>query len=1194
MKRILMLLVIFSSLGITLWGQVGNGFWEDAKNPDGLDGTGNRLIKATNGILYLEIYNYLVYRSNDAGNSWEPMEAVNNSFPNPVPFLKVGEAGNIFAHEDNGFGGLTKWFKTSDEGQTWIPLDSTWYDMLELPSGTLIGTTQGNSGLSTLRSIDGGLSWELVLTGSNMLLQYFQGGRLVAIKSEFPNFITYFRSTDDGLTWTSQIVPNQALGNLFLAPSGTIFTSSNNTLYRTEIGASNASTIILPQNNNDPTLTALPSGRLLMQASFYTSYQGESVLFFSDNDGVSWDTLTPPVDGTGVWLFPIALDDSTIFRLNVGALFRSFDGGLTWQLSSTGLPFNPFDDIKFVTDSFYYVQTTLGIWKTLDAGESWELLTQNNKSEGVGSRNFEITTQGNIIAISDDKLILSTDFGNTFTDITPPGASIRNDWYARAFIDPFTQHIFLSTHAGLKRSLDLGQTWALVLANTWIWDLGFLPSGRIIATSSSNVFLSDTGGSSWQNVQGFPESFEPVPITVTETGEIFIIRLNANIWSFFRSLDAGLTWQELPFHKQFWGVRNNRIISANNGFLYFQGGPNENHIFLSTNKGNSWQTIPKPWSNAAILKLAISPDQYLHCYASASFRSVNPVSSGSFIKGHVTVDADADCSTQDAQLPLKNRIIEASGTDFSYFTETDSSGRYVIFADTGAYNIKAKIPNIYWWDYCAAEQSLSIPEYYTTDTVDFDALVLSECPLITVNVAIPTLRRCFNNQVSVQYCNQGSITADSAYIDIFLDPFLNLISSNQPHNDLGNNQIRFFIGNLPSGDCGQFSFTTYVNCDSTILGQTHCITAHGYPDTLCIPLPSWSGANINARVNCQDSIVQFQLHNTGVGSSQVLDYIIIEDDVVMFQGQQQYAPDQSISIPVTANGHTYRIESEQEPGHPFSTRAIAFEEGCGGFESLGFINQFSVNGITPSWHRVCRENTGSFDPNDKHGYPLGFGADNRIRPGQALEYMIRFQNTGTDTAFTVVIRDSLSAWLDPASVVPGAASHPYTWQLQGSGEISFTFSNILLPDSTTNLAGSQGFVTFSVAQQPNVPLETQILNTAAIFFDFNAPVITNETRHTVGLNLISSTLELPKSKGQNAVQVSPNPASTHATFQLAKGDFKGHQLQLFSPMGKLVFETAVSGNQMVVPRNKLPAGAYGWRVADARGMLVGSGVLVFR
>lgn len=1193
MKRIILLLVVFSCFAMIVLGQGGNGFWEEVKSPYGIDGTGNRLIKATNGILYAELYNYLIYKSNNAGVSWEPLDAVNNSFSGSFPFLKVGEAGTIFAHEN--VGGLTKWYKTSDEGQTWIPLDSTWHDIIEMPSGTLIGTT-GISSSSTLRSIDGGQTWSVVLTGSNTYPKYFQGSGLLTVKSEYPNFITFFRSTDDGINWTSQVIPYHSPGNLFLAPSGTIFTSNNQTLYRTEIGASNASAFILPQNNNDPTLTALPSGRLLMQASFYSSYQGKSVLFFSDNDGITWDTLAPPVNGTGVWFFPIALDDGTVFRINAGALFRSTDGGITWEFSSTGLLYSPYGDIKFVTEHFFFVQTNLGIWKTLDAGENWELIQQNNRSEEQGSRNFEITAQGHIIATSDDKLIFSSDFGNTFSDITPLGVNIRNDWYAgRVFINPYTQHIFLSTKQGLMRSMDFGQTWAMTPVSTWVWDMGFLSSGRIIATSTTNTFISDNGGDSWQNVQNFFGDFAPAPITVTQSGEIFIVRINASMWSFFRSLDAGLTWQELPFHKQYWNVGNNKIISANNGFLFFPGGPNENHIYLSTNLGNSWQTIPKPWQYVSIQKIALSPDQHLHCNAGVSFRSVNPVSTGSFIKGDVTIDSDADCSTQGGQQPLKNRIIEASATGISYFTETESSGRYIIFADTGTYKITAQTPNVFWWDYCVAEKHLSIPEFNTIDTVDFDALALSQCPLLTVNVAVPTMRRCFNNQIFVQYCNQGSITADSAYVDVFLDPYLDFISSNQAHNDQGNNQVRFFVGNLATGDCGQFSFTAYVDCGSTVLGQTHCISAHGYPDTLCTPVSNWSGANIEARASCQDSILQFELHNNGTGPSQILDYIIIEDDVVMFQGQQQYGQGQSITLPLPANGHTFRIESEQEPGHPFSSRAIAFNEGCGGFESLSFINQFSVNGSTPSWHRVCRENTGSYDPNDKHGYPLGTGAENRIRPGQALEYMIRFQNTGTDTAFTVVIRDSLSAWLDPATVVPGAASHPYNWKLQGNGEISFTFSNILLPDSTTNLAGSQGFVTFSVAQQHGVPLGSKILNTAAIFFDFNPPVITNETLHTVGLlDIVSSTLDLPKSKTQNPVRVSPNPASTYTTFQLAKGLFKGHRLQLFSPMGKLVYETAVSEDQLVVPKNNLPAGAYGWRVADARGVLVGSGVLVFR
>jgi uncharacterized repeat protein (TIGR01451 family) len=412
--------------------------------------------------------------------------------------------------------------------------------------------------------------------------------------------------------------------------------------------------------------------------------------------------------------------------------------------------------------------------------------------------------------------------------------------------------------------------------------------------------------------------------------------------------------------------------------------------------------------------------------------------------------------------------------------------------------------------------------------------------------------------------------------------------------DLGNNVFRFFLGNVESGGCRQFYVSVKVNCDSTVLGQTHCVYAHGYPDTLCTLTPEWSGANIEARASCQDTSVVFKLKNTGSSPSQPLNYIIIEDDVVMFQGLQQYNIDQELVLPVMAEGHTYRIESEQEPGHPFSTLALAFSEGCGGFESLGFINQFTVNGINPSWHRVCRENTGSFDPNDKQGYPIGTGAEHKIRPGQPIDYMIRFQNTGTDTAFTVVVRDTLSPWLDPASLVPAASSHAYTWKLEGQGIVTFTFPQILLPDSTTNLAGSQGFVTFHIEQQAEVPLGAQILNEAAIYFDFNAPVITNQTLHTVGIDLLTSTNDILKPRVKPAIQVSPNPAGAFAVFEWEKGAFKGQHLELFDLLGKTVFSTEVHGQQYVLPRNNLNAGAYGWRVMDQRGASVGSGIVVFQ
>lgn len=57
-----------------------------------------------------------------------------------------------------------------------------------------------------------------------------------------------------------------------------------------------------------------------------------------------------------------------------------------------------------------------------------------------------------------------------------------------------------------------------------------------------------------------------------------------------------------------------------------------------------------------------------------------------------------------------------------------------------------------------------------------------------------------------------------------------------------------------------------------------------------------------------------------------------------------------------------------------------------------------------------------------------------------LDYTIRFQNTGTDTAFTVVITDTLPLVLDPLSFQPGAASTSDDVAMSGAGLATFTFA----------------------------------------------------------------------------------------------------------------------------------------------------------
>ena len=74
----------------------------------------------------------------------------------------------------------------------------------------------------------------------------------------------------------------------------------------------------------------------------------------------------------------------------------------------------------------------------------------------------------------------------------------------------------------------------------------------------------------------------------------------------------------------------------------------------------------------------------------------------------------------------------------------------------------------------------------------------------------------------------------------------------------------------------------------------------------------------------------------------------------------------------------------------------------------------------------------------------GYATQENITAQDTLTYMIHFQNTGTDTAFTVIVRDTLPSYVDPATVELESASHPYTFRIYGQGILEWTFNNIKL------------------------------------------------------------------------------------------------------------------------------------------------------
>jgi uncharacterized repeat protein (TIGR01451 family) len=178
----------------------------------------------------------------------------------------------------------------------------------------------------------------------------------------------------------------------------------------------------------------------------------------------------------------------------------------------------------------------------------------------------------------------------------------------------------------------------------------------------------------------------------------------------------------------------------------------------------------------------------------------------------------------------------------------------------------------------------------------------------------------------------------------------------------------------------------------------------------------------------------------------------------------------SVVFMFAGTGGTIRLEADQHPLHPGNSRPNANVENCGnGTWTPGLINTMPQDDADPIIDIFCGQVSAPYDPNDKTGFPLGVGNNHDIRQNQQIEYLIRFQNVGTDTAFNVVIRDTLTTDLNIFTVQSEVSSHPYEFRMYGPRILEWKFNNIMLPDSNTNEPASNGFVKFTVEQNPDLP-----------------------------------------------------------------------------------------------------------------------------
>jgi hypothetical protein len=225
---------------------------------------------------------------------------------------------------------------------------------------------------------------------------------------------------------------------------------------------------------------------------------------------------------------------------------------------------------------------------------------------------------------------------------------------------------------------------------------------------------------------------------------------------------------------------------------------------------------------------------------------------------------------------------------------------------------------------------------------------------------------------------------------------------------------------------------------------------------------------------------------------------------------------------------------------------------------------------------------GSFDPNDKLVTPTGTGSEGHISPSTGLfEYTVRFQNTGTDTAFNVVVKDSLGTNFDWSTLQILSSSHPVTSVVRNTSTLKFTFDNILLPASIQNEPKSHGFVKYSIQPKASQPVGSRFTNNANIFFDYNSPIVTNTTVNTF---FVSTALT---GKQNQTFELFPNPMNDRAILRFDNIYGEEFQFTLYSLNGNVVDSRSVSGGSLEIERKSLAPGIYVFKLEGAQTMGTG-------
>lgn len=356
--------------------------------------------------------------------------------------------------------------------------------------------------------------------------------------------------------------------------------------------------------------------------------------------------------------------------------------------------------------------------------------------------------------------------------------------------------------------------------------------------------------------------------------------------------------------------------------------------------------------------------------------------------------------------------------------------------------------------------------------------------------------------------------------------------------------------------------------DGTDLTQNFCITPNGNHNDLEIVVVPVSrprpGVDTRYKIIFKNNGTEAMSGTVALSfEGDILDFVSSDtvlaasSDSMLSWDYNNLAPFETRSIAVTLNLNT-----------PMEIPAV----------NLGDLLDFSAtvypveNDETPNDNTFALIQTvvGSFDPNDKTCLEGNFVSPEKI--GDYVHYTIRFENTGNYPAENIVVKDRIdTSKFDVSTLIPIAASHSYTSRISEGNNVEFIFQDINLPFAEGN---NEGFITFKIKTLPSLENGDTFANTAAIYFDYNFPVVTEPA--VTGIQSLGT----PDLDFASHFAMYPNPAGNVLNVLPSTG-IQIKSLQILNMLGQQV--QRMTAGESAVDVSMLSCGIYIVNIATDKG-----------